>query len=694
MPVAACPKCSARVKVAPDLADDARVRCDQCGKRFAIADADSPAENPRKLDKPEATPSNHRVLLIVLVAFGGLALLLAGIAVAWVATRSPKRVAPPVAIAPAPDPQPESTPPPAPQRQKPLGEGDDLIASALLALYGADPAGAAARYDGATIVVTGKLAKPTERAANGEIVIELSGVSSSDLRVWCRMNPNRDKAAENLSAGTVVAIRGRCTGSGALGARSREINSQSIPTGDVILIDCVFVGEPVPPMPQTLPMSPTQPMPTLPTPNGVDYPQGIEHNGIEVRVTGAYVGKPIMILGNVGPSAGARAPTAKTYLVLKIRVRNTREIGFMASYIYDTPEASQLKLTDEKGNSFAWCYQSATAEPDSVVARELAANPKRVWWFLGDSTKHIVDPGQAQSYLLVFSADHLGKGTRLFLWLPDRVFGELKFDQVIRLDQAEVKSLPTGLEKPPQPDPVFEAKVAELTRQLAKGKNTADRIKAAEELLKLGTKAKASTGVLCQALFDPSPQVRLAALDALKSVNPAVYAPVATLVAPLTEADFLFMGSSGRPQAVAALAKLGAEGRAAVPILIWYKQEISKPGGWPQVPAVMAALAVLAPDDPTVVAVLVQSLSKDGLAEVRVVAAKGLARTKATKESVAALAVAARSDPEADVRLAAVTTLGAMGSDAKLALKVVEAAKTDPDMRVREAARNASSKIK
>ena len=237
----------------------------------------------------------------------------------------------------------------------------------------------------------------------------------------------------------------------------------------------------------------------------------------------------------------------------------------------------------------------------------------------------------------------------------------------------------------------LDAQVADLAARLSKGKAPADRVQAADDLRRMGRKAMGATAPLVQALFDPSTQVRLAALDTLKAVNPPVYAPVATLVAPLTGADALFLGSSGRPEAVAALAELGAEGRAAVPVLVWFKGQIAKPGGWPQVPEVLAALIEVAPDDPAVAALLVQSLARDEYGPARATAAVGLSYTKPTRQSVVALGQAVRGDPEPEVRRAAVNTLAAFGAEAKAAAKVVEAAKSD--RRVREAARDAIEKI-
>ncbi len=461
---------------------------------------------------------------------------------------------------------------------------------------------------------------------------------------------------------------------------------------EVVLADCTVVAEPL-----------------LPTPDGTDHPQAITRDGIEARVTAIQVGHPVLVLGGTGPNAGATARTRDRYLVLSLQVSNKRAVDFMTTLVYAHPNESQVGLRDEKGNRFAWCRPAVRPEPGSVVAQELAAAPKRRMRFRDEPATLLLDPGRAGTFLLVFSPEHLGKGSRLFLTLPEGLFGVRGGpDQVIRFEQTAVEPMPEEPTNPPAPsaeappppksaspgadkpvpaaDPVLDAKVAALVGQLAKGKTPADRIKAADELSGLGAKAKAATGPLCQALFDPATKVRVAALDALKGVNPDVHGPVVALVTPLTENDFVgFTPRDRLPHgAVATLAKLGAGGKAAVPVLIFYKREISRQGGWPYVPAVVDTLVALAPDDPAVAAVLAQGLLKDADPAARFAAAKGLAGTPAKKESVAALTTAVRTDPEADVRLAAVSALAKFGADAKSALKVLEAAKSDPDARVRE----------
>ena len=690
MPRVACPTCSALLEVADDLATDARVRCDGCGKRFAPTSAPS-EDAPLDLDEcEEETPAARRSRVFLLAACIGSSLLLAGLAVEWLASRPTKRDERPVAAAPAaePPPPPKKNPdPPDPARPRvPPGEGERLAADTLTRLYSGDIAGADVRYAGATLTVGGKLTGDAVRRADGGVAFGLAG--SGDARVWCRLGPEANTA--RLPAGVEVTVRGKCLGSGLRFGAANGFREAA----DVILGDCVLVGEPGAP-------------PTLPTPAGVDYPEGIEHHGVAVRVTAIHVGRPVMVLGPTGPNPGATARTRDKYLVCRLEVRNKRQ----SMYSYRHPGSEELWLRDERGTRFPYERFEVPAAAGTVVANELAATPARRWRFEGESAEGPLEERQTATYFLIFEARHLCEGKKLFLTLPSAVFGLRVVDQTIRFDQSVVEPLPESAAPDLTPTVALaieaatatvraaetagvNSQVAELVTQLAKGKVQADRVRAADDLRRMGRRAKGATAALCNALFDPATPVKLAALDALKAVNPPVYGPVATLVAPLTEADLLFIGSSGRAEAVAALAKLGADGRAAVPILLWYKPQISKPGGWPQVPEVLDALAALAPDEPAVAALLVQSLSKDGYGAARLSAARGLAGVKPTKEAVAALTTAVRGDPEPDVRLAAVKTLGKFGAEAKAALKVLEGARSDPDQRVREAARDALDKIK
>lgn len=705
----ACPKCSARLKVGNELPTDATLECPRCGNSFALGDLATPAlspadgrnrtaktttsvekQPPLELDDCEAEdipPRSSRGLLfglgagVVLLVGGGLAAMLFTGSSKPKEAKEPKPVEPPIAaVTPTPTPLPPKEPvrPVVPEKPKPAGDGEKLTANELIVSFNGSRADALSRYNGATLTVTGKLFYPARREPDGEVIVRLSGNQLVEPCVVCRFAPGPESVVSRFPTGAEVTVRGRCAGWRGFGDAAGSIQ--------VELVDCSQVGES-----------------SIPIPKGTDHPKAITHLGIEIRVAAVRIGHPLLVLDGAGPNIGATAPAKEKLLVFYLQVSNRRTPGFQTVYTYAPALGSQLALLDEKGNRFAFKGSNAAPEADSVFLKEWAANPKRRLRFKDDSTQLTLVPGESATYLMVFDVEHLGKGERLFLKLPDGIFGlRGEPEQVFRFDQKVVERLldvapePTPVNRVPPPDPEFDAKVAALIVQLGKGKTPADRMKAANEILALGPKAKAATSALCQAIFDQAPQVRVTALDAMKVVNPEVYAPVAKLTTPLlTDNDFLLLGISGRPEAVAALAKLGSkEGRPAVPILLAYKRLICRPGGWPHVPAVVETVADLAPDDPAVIAMLCGGLLKDGYTEARESAAKSLLKTKATKESVAALATAVRSDPEADVRLEAVKTLAGMGVDAKAALKNLEGAKTDSDARVREAARDAVEKVK
>lgn len=408
----ACPECSAPQEVADDLPADSRLKCRRCGTRFSPGL--TPAEDaPLDLDECEEEPTGRRTRVILLAASAGLALLLATVAVGWFVTRPAKPGDAQSAATPPAEPQPpakaDPDPPPAPTPCTPPGDGEQLSAPALLTRYGADLEKGARRYDGATLTVSGKMVGDAEQRAGGEVVIGLAGPRPDGERVWCRLDPKTDTAAARLPAGADVTVRGRCLGSGLHVGAADGFRV----AGDVILADCILVGEPFLPKPATPPNLPAPP--TLPTPDGVDHPKGITHAGIEVRITAVNVGHPVLVLLGGGPNAGATARTRAKYLVLKMQIRNTRNVDFMASYVYAPPDG--VRLTDERGNRFDWSR------------------------FRDESTAMILDPVESGTYLLVFDAAHLGKGTRLFLSLPNRVFEVLKDEQIIRFDQAVVEPM-------------------------------------------------------------------------------------------------------------------------------------------------------------------------------------------------------------------------------------------------------------
>ena len=225
--------------------------------------------------------------MILVAACGGLVLLLVSIAVGWFVSRPAKRDDTQAATVPVTDPKPDPNPPPASKPQKPPGDGEKLTAASLLTRFQANREKMAQRYEGATLTVTGTLGSPAERNPNGEVVLELA-IRTSGSRCGARLHLKVDTAAAKLPAGAEVTLRGQWPGSG---ATVGPFNALPVAAEDVVLADCVLIGEPI----------------LLRYPRRSRHRKawttrkGITHNGIEVKITAAYVGRPVVILGGGGP---------------------------------------------------------------------------------------------------------------------------------------------------------------------------------------------------------------------------------------------------------------------------------------------------------------------------------------------------------------------------------------------------------
>lgn len=121
----------------------------------------------------------------------------------------------------------------------------------------------------------------------------------------------------------------------------------------------------------------------------------------------------------------------------------------------------------------------------------------------------------------------------------------------------------------PRPMPVAEDATlpAELRAVAARVKAgpAEDRAKAAEELAAMGDKAKAASGVLCEAVLDSNQKVSHAALSALETINPDIKEPIFVLLVDDKAAN--------HKEALGKLAALGEDGRPAAPVV---RQEIEK----------------------------------------------------------------------------------------------------------------------
>jgi HEAT repeat protein len=184
---------------------------------------------------------------------------------------------------------------------------------------------------------------------------------------------------------------------------------------------------------------------------------------------------------------------------------------------------------------------------------------------------------------------------------------------------------------------------------------------------------------LCEALLDVNAKVRLAASEALDTVNPTIR----RLVVPVLVDKNL----GNRLECILKIGRLGAEGKPALPVLLHFRQQH---GGAP----VVQALAAIAPDEEAVTKRFADWLVRDRDEAVRAAVAGALPHMAGGKRYVRTLMHAAQVDLVDPVRVAAVKALGELGPDAKEAMKLLKAAKTDACAAVREAAEQALERIR
>jgi HEAT repeat protein len=226
--------------------------------------------------------------------------------------------------------------------------------------------------------------------------------------------------------------------------------------------------------------------------------------------------------------------------------------------------------------------------------------------------------------------------------------------------------------------PETSALIANLTGQL-KSRARQDRVRAAEALGKLGSKGATASRALCETMLPSTlntPEVLLAAKEALEQVNPTLH----RLVVPL-------LYDQGRDpnlsKTMLQIRQLGSEGNAAAPILIAYWQQ--RHGGV----AVLETLAAVAPEEKQTTALFVACLARDYHPECRASAARLLPRLDDGRKQVRELVLALRTDRAETVRRAAAEALGELRGDARDAIPALRLAKADPAAAVREAAAKA-----
>jgi HEAT repeat protein len=230
-------------------------------------------------------------------------------------------------------------------------------------------------------------------------------------------------------------------------------------------------------------------------------------------------------------------------------------------------------------------------------------------------------------------------------------------------------------------------KVDALVKEV-KSKDKAARLKAMDDLAAMGPEAKEAGQALVEAMLDKTPAIATKAGDALEKIDPDVYKLVLTLA--------IDRDARARENAIDSLAKLGAEGKAAVPVLFVASLNVEHASH------ALQALTKVAPNDARVIDAVLRNLPV-APAEIakgeRFITNSGPRATAISvldsvtippTKSVPAL-ISAMNDPR--VRVDAINALGKIGPKAHESVPVLSKLKRDSSENVRDAAGKALEKI-
>jgi HEAT repeat protein len=243
------------------------------------------------------------------------------------------------------------------------------------------------------------------------------------------------------------------------------------------------------------------------------------------------------------------------------------------------------------------------------------------------------------------------------------------------------------------------AEVADLIKQL-KSKKVADRVKAAEGLSKLGPEGKEASSALVDALMEKYPVNKEDYLGALEKVNPAIYKPLVTLLVDKNRIDRLKavedigkLGAEGAPCTTALILLFDAERATAeklnAPSLFCPEIVVALVGVAPQdkrtVQLVVKAISRADPN-PKTRANALQAAKKMSIEPKTLVPA--LMSATADRNIVVLDGMINFNIP-----IAAMQMLGALGKEAKAAIPTLNKLKLDSQAEIREAATEALKKI-
>lgn len=253
----------------------------------------------------------------------------------------------------------------------------------------------------------------------------------------------------------------------------------------------------------------------------------------------------------------------------------------------------------------------------------------------------------------------------------------------VEIEDDQIRIPPPPTAKAPETKESDEKSKA-LLRTLGKSlksPNITDRINACNAIMELGEKARPATRLLCEAILDNNPKVRLAASDALEKVNPNLHAVAVPLI--------IDKAVEQRIEALRKLHTMSGDASPAIPLVLWYGQHQQDGAGL----LVVKTLSAIGASDPLVTRQFSIALLNDKEPLIRKEIAKSLPMMAGAKQYVNSLSQSARSDRDDGVRIASIIALGDIGPDAKSAVKILKQLKTDSSAGVRDAAAKSLARI-
>jgi HEAT repeat protein len=228
---------------------------------------------------------------------------------------------------------------------------------------------------------------------------------------------------------------------------------------------------------------------------------------------------------------------------------------------------------------------------------------------------------------------------------------------------------------------------------LLTAKAVAQRVKAAQVLGELGEQGVSARGVLCRAMLDASPDVRVAAADALKNIDPKMH----YLAVALATSGETVVGPAGGDQRdrnlLSRIQALEEDAAPLAPLVAQFALQSAAADDSSSLLRELEALSHIGKNDLQVCRLVASGLASPH-PEVRRASVQGLARMKHGRLAVPSILKLLRTDVPEN-RIAAIQTLTVLadGSTEEILADAIARQRYHPDERVRRAVDLALNKL-